>query len=98
MRSGAEWVVGPTAMTGPDDSNERTAPYGQEGASDVQQIERLRKGRGWSRYRLARELGVTEKAVAKWERGGIERAQYALMRRLARMFQVPMEDLDPGDG
>lgn len=60
----------------------------------MRRIEELRRAKGLSRYRLAREIGVTEKAVANWERDGIENARYGHMRDLARIFGVPMEGLD----
>ena len=60
----------------------------------MRRIEELRRAKGLSRYRLAREIGVTEKAVANWERDGIENARSGHMRDLARIFGVPMEGLD----
>ena len=52
----------------------------------------LRRGRGMTQAQLAKQLGVSDKAVSKWENGRAKPTVNTL-RRLAALFQVPMEDL-----
>ena len=50
----------------------------------------LRAGRGWSQEKLAQELGVTRKAVGRWEKGaGLPDA--VGLTNLARVFDVDAE-------
>lgn len=46
-----------------------------------------------SQRRLARESGVSDCVLSKWERIGLERAQLGLVVRVARALGVPVEDL-----
>lgn len=62
----------------------------------AQQITRLLRERRRSAYWLAREAGVSQAAVCRWQQRGIDRAEYAALRRVARALDVPMEDLDDG--
>lgn len=59
----------------------------------MRRIERARRARGLSRYRLAMMARVTEGALRKWERGGIARAQCAAVLRVARELGLAIEDL-----
>ena len=62
-------------------------------------MSRMRERRlalGWSQSRLARDAGVTEKAVSRWELRGVEHAEFAVMARVARALGVPMEGLLDG--
>ncbi len=53
----------------------------------------LRERRGLSQRRLARESGVSDCVLSKWERAGLDRAQLGLVVRVARALGVPVEDL-----
>ncbi len=56
-------------------------------------IRQLREARGWSQYRLAREVGVTPSTVYNWERGRFE-PKASQLRSLARVFGVSMDDIE----
>jgi transcriptional regulator with XRE-family HTH domain len=47
------------------------------------QMRELRKLRGWSQTRLAREVGITQSAVARFEAGGVV-PTIPVLSRLAR--------------
>ena len=47
---------------------------------------------GLSQSQVARLVGVSDKAVSKWENGKAKPSTDAL-RRLAALFQVPVEEL-----
>lgn len=53
----------------------------------------LREARGWSQARLARELGIPEKTVGRWERGGLGEARAEGALALARLLGTSVEDL-----
>ena len=55
-------------------------------------IRELREGRGWSQLELANRLSVTPSTVYNWERGKYEPTASKL-RQLARLFEVPMEEI-----
>ena len=59
-------------------------------------IRELRTARGWTQLQLANQLGVTPATIHMWERGKSEPTVSAL-RRLARLFEVSMDDIDLGD-
>jgi putative transcriptional regulator len=59
-------------------------------------IRELRTERGWTQLQLANQLGVTPATVHMWERGKSEPTVSAL-RRLARLFDVRMDDIDLGE-
>lgn len=52
----------------------------------------LRKKAGLSQLELAGRLGVTNKAVSKWE-NGTSKPTTATLRKLSALFEVPMEKL-----
>ena len=55
-------------------------------------LTRLRTARGLTQAELAAKLGVTDKAVSKWENG---RAKPGLdtLRRLAALYDLPVGEL-----
>lgn len=65
--------------------------------TEKNEIARLRKEAGLSRYRLAVMAGVTEKTIRNYEAEGVENARYGAVKRLAHALGVLMEDLE-GDG
>jgi transcriptional regulator with XRE-family HTH domain len=56
-------------------------------------IRDLRQERGWTQLQLANQLGVTPATIHMWERGKSEPTVSAL-RRLARLFDVMMDDIE----
>ena len=56
-------------------------------------IRELREARGWSQSRVARELGIPEKTVGRWERGGLGEARAEGALALARLLGTSVEDL-----
>lgn len=82
-------------MVGSDDRWEK---WGQRAWRTVMsEIRRLREARGWSVRRLAREAGVTPRAVAKWERDGVANMRLACAIRVAEALDVPVYDLVEGE-
>ena len=59
-------------------------------------IARLRRERGMTQADLANQMGVTDKAVPKWERDRSCPDLHSLPR-LARALGVPVEELLPGE-
>ena len=55
-------------------------------------IARLRKERGMTQLELAQQMGVTDKAVSKWERD-LSCPDIASIPRLAEIFQVSADEL-----
>ncbi len=55
-------------------------------------IARLRKEEGMTQLELAERMGVTDKAVSKWERG-LSFPDIASFPRLAEVFHVSTDDL-----
>ncbi len=55
-------------------------------------IQELRKERGWTQLELANKLSVTPSAIYNWERGKFE-PRATQLRQLARVFEVPMDDI-----
>ena len=61
-----------------------------------EQIASARKMRNWSRARLAKETGISENSIARYEKAGVDEAgQYPIGQNLAVL--VFMLDLDPRD-
>lgn len=52
----------------------------------------MRKSRGMTQADLAEKLGVTDKAVSKWERG-ISCPDIALLPQIATIFDISLEQL-----
>ena len=61
----------------------------------MQTIRQLREAQGWSQVDLAYRLGVTPSAVYNWERGKHE-PTVTMLRKMARLFSVSMDDIDVG--
>lgn len=55
-------------------------------------ISSLRKEKGWTQKNIADELGITDKAVSKWERN-IALPDIATIPRLAELLGVSVEEL-----
>lgn len=60
-------------------------------------LAKLRKERGLSQSQLADRVGVTTRAVCKWETRGISHAKFAVMARVAKALGVTMEELLDGE-
>ncbi|WP_276869200.1 helix-turn-helix transcriptional regulator [Enorma massiliensis] len=56
-------------------------------------VAKLRRQRGISAYRLAKEAGVSRSMLTKWERDGIYHAELGCAVKVARALRVPVEDL-----
>ena len=55
-------------------------------------ISTLRKEKGWTQKNIADELGITDKAVSKWERN-IALPDIATIPKLAELLGVSVEEL-----
>ena len=53
-------------------------------------IYNLRKGKGWSQEELGNLIGVSNKAVSKWETGEAKPAVNQLMK-LSKVFEVSID-------
>ena len=58
-------------------------------------VANLRKQNGWSQMELAQKLNVTDKAVSKWENGGMPSID--LLPELSKIFNVSIDYLMLGD-
>ncbi len=56
-------------------------------------IRQLREERGWTRLKLANEIGATPGSVYNWERGTSE-PRVSQLRALARVFGVSSDDIE----
>lgn len=59
-------------------------------------IAMLRKQRGWSQLELAEKLNISDKAVSKWENGGMPGVEH--FPNLSKIFNVTIDYLMLGDG
>lgn len=57
------------------------------------ELREIRTKRGLTQEQLAYMVGVTVRAVQKWESNGVDKAQFAVMSKVAEVLGVPMEDL-----
>ena len=57
-----------------------------------ERLYRLRKAAGLSQRALGEKLGVTDKAVSKWENGAAKPTT-DMLNRLSVLFDVPVSDL-----
>lgn len=60
-----------------------------------ERIKQLRKEKGWTQGQLAEQLGVTDKAVSKWEVGEAN-PDISLLAKLAELFGVSVDYLLTG--
>ena len=58
-------------------------------------IAELRKQNGWSQAELAEKLNISDKAISKWENGGMPSVD--LFPKLAKIFNVSIDYLMIGD-
>ncbi len=56
-------------------------------------INKLCHERGITLYRLARKIGITDRALYKYERIGLENARFGCMVRIADALGCSLEDL-----
>ena len=59
-------------------------------------IRALREKKNLTQTELAEKIGVTDKAVSKWERG-MGCPEVSLITELSRVFEVDMQDLLSGE-
>ena len=57
----------------------------------------LRKERGMTQLELAEKMGVTDKAVSKWERD-LSFPDVSSLPRLAEIFEISVDELMQGRG
>ena len=55
-----------------------------------ERIKQLRKDKGWTQGQLAEQLGVTAKAVSKWEVGEAN-PDISLLVKMAQLFGVTVD-------
>ena len=55
-------------------------------------IRRCRKAKGLSQFQLGMLLGVTDRAVSKWE-NGISKPRAELFGKLSRILEIRVEEL-----
>lgn len=56
-------------------------------------INELAASKNMSLYRLARMVGMTDRALYKYERVGLDKAQFGCMVRIAEALDCKLEDL-----
>lgn len=56
-------------------------------------INKMCKSKGTTLYRLARLIGITDRALYKYERKGLDKAQFGYMVRIAKELDCKLEDL-----
>ena len=61
-----------------------------------QNLKSLRKGSVLTQRQVATHLGVVESCYANWEQGRTE-PNVTMLRRLAQLFEVSLDDLINGD-
>ena len=66
-----------------------------ENNSVGKRIAQLRKQNGWSQMDLAKKINVSDKAVSKWENGGMPSVD--LLPRLSKIFNVSIDYLLLGE-
>jgi len=62
------------------------------GRTFAERLRALRKQRGWSRYALAKKLGVNQDTIKFWEEEVCE-PRISKARELAQIFQVTLDFL-----
>ena len=61
-------------------------------------INEIAASKGISIYRLARMVGMTDRALYKYERVGLDKAQFGCMVRIAKVLNCSLEDLYEKEG
>ena len=61
-------------------------------------INEIAASKGISIYRLARMVGMTDRALYKYERVGLDKAQFGCMVRIADALGCSLEDLYRKEG
>ena len=61
-------------------------------------INEIAASKGISIYRLARMVGMTDRALYKYERVGLDKAQFGCMVRIAEALGCSLEDLYRKEG
>lgn len=56
-------------------------------------INNLCKSSGTTLYALAKKTGLTDRALYKYEKNGLEKAQFGCMVRIAKELNCSLEDL-----
>lgn len=56
-------------------------------------INELAASKGMSLYRLARVVGITDRALYKYEREGLNKAQFGCLVKVAKALNCRLEDL-----
>lgn len=63
------------------------------GNSDLKNLKKLRKKKGWTREKLAREADVSYHTIIKIERGDIKGPRLGTLIKLAKALDVSIDDL-----
>lgn len=53
---------------------------------------RCRKKKGFSQFQLGKLLGISDKAVSKWE-NGVSKPRPELFSEICRILEIPVEEL-----
>lgn len=61
-------------------------------------ISELAASKGISLYRLARMVGMTDRAIYRYEQTGLDKAQFGCMVKIAKALDCRLEDLYEGEG
>lgn len=56
-------------------------------------IAKLCEEKGISRYRLAKNLGITDEILYRYEKKGLDKAQFGYMVKIAKELGCPLEEL-----
>lgn len=56
-------------------------------------IDSLCKQKGISRYKLARNVGMSDRTLLLYERRGLDKAQFGCLIRIAEALECSLEDL-----
>lgn len=56
-------------------------------------IAKLCEEKGISRYRLAKNLGITDRALYLYEKKGLDKAQFGCMVKIAKELGCSLEEL-----
>ena len=62
----------------------------------LKNLKRLRKKKGWSQEKLAREAGISYQTLIKIEQGRIKNPKLETLIKLAKALDVSLDDLIQG--